>query len=80
MAQKYVHSNSQIQNEVSDLLTGAIKSKTKGTSWKILMAEVEKEFVVKNWLHIRAVLQMLINSGKIQRTASTAVEEYISTK
>lgn len=44
--------------------------------WQTIVARVSQSFVVKNWLHVRGVLQVLKDQGIITRDSNTRVEQF----
>jgi hypothetical protein len=49
----------------------------KETCWTTIVEEVKKKETIKNWLHVRGVLQWMINQGIVKRTNSIEVEHYV---
>lgn len=47
--------------------------------WKHIVEAITKAGLApKNWLKVRGILQGLLNTNQIERTNSTAVEEYVT--
>lgn len=68
----------QKQMQMQQLLLDTIVSASEATSWDTIVTTVMARYTVKNWLtEVRGPLQALINAGKIYRTASIDVEEYL---
>lgn len=45
--------------------------------WRSIVEEIRKNFDVKNWLHVRSVLQLLRDSGTVKRTEDLHKEVYV---
>lgn len=45
--------------------------------WTQIAEEVKKEFAVKNWLHIRSILQHLRDHNIVKRTEDLHTEIYV---
>ena len=48
--------------------------------WQQIVTNVKKEFEVTNWIHVRRVLQALINQGFVKRTDDVHNEVYVINK
>lgn len=44
--------------------------------WQDIVDLVLKQFIVKNWLHVRSLLQELKDSGCIVRDSNTRIEQF----
>lgn len=60
---------------ILDELVSETKSRLEWT--KDIVEPIRAKHTVKNWIHIRRVIQFYINSGKIVRTKDTSKEVYV---
>lgn len=63
-------------DKVQDIIMMTVSANPGNASWQDIVAAVKTLFEVKNWLHIRALLQHLKNSGQIHRVADVHKELY----
>tara|TARA_Y100000401_G_C8317047_1_gene223124 strand:+ start:1043 stop:1249 length:207 start_codon:yes stop_codon:yes gene_type:complete len=48
-----------------------------GTEWKVIVEEIKKIAIIKNWLLVRGIIQELKNENIIDRTDNVYQEIYI---
>jgi len=61
------------QERIYNLLTETIQVKT---SWEEIVKAIKEKMVIKNWMHVRNVLQYMLDNQLIERYKSIHVEEY----
>jgi hypothetical protein len=66
------------QNTACEILDQLVSETKSRLEWrKDIVEPIRAKHTVKNWIHIRRIIQFYINSGKIVRTKDTSEEVYI---
>lgn len=63
--------NEKIKNKLLEIIT------EDGTEWKVIVKEIEKIAIIKNWWLVRSIIQELKNENIIARTDNVYQEIYI---
>jgi hypothetical protein len=61
----------KIKNKLLEVIT------EDGTEWKVIVEEIKKIAIIKNWLLVRGIIQELKNENIIDRADNVYQEIYI---